>query len=59
MLHRLYTSNYIVGFKDFSNEYQLPYRQGHGIYLNVGADTKYQDVLLSYWQGDGYISELG
>ena len=59
VLHRLYTSNYIVGFKDFSNEYQLPYRQGHGIYLNVGADTKYQDVLLSYWQGDGYISELG
>ncbi|GAA4433318.1 hypothetical protein GCM10023188_22610 [Pontibacter saemangeumensis] len=59
VLHRLYTSNYIVGFKDFSNEYQLPYRQGHGIYLNMGADTKYQDFMLSYWQGDGYISELG
>jgi hypothetical protein len=59
VLHRLYTSNYIVGFKDFSNEYQLPYREGHGIYLNAGADTKYQDVMLSYWQGKGYITELG
>ncbi|WP_237586627.1 hypothetical protein [Pontibacter russatus] len=59
VLRRLYTSNYIVGFRDFSNDYQLPYRQGQGIYLNIGADTKYQDVLLSYWQGDGYISDLG
>ncbi|AKD05604.1 hypothetical protein PKOR_08810 [Pontibacter korlensis] len=59
VLHRLYTKNYIVGFKDFSNEFQLPYKQGHGLYFNVGADTKYQDVMLSYWRGDGYISELG
>ncbi len=59
VLHRLYTKNYIVGFKDFSNEYQLAYKSGGGIYLNAGIDTKYQDVMLSYWQGDGYISELG
>lgn len=59
VLHRLYTKNYIIGFKDFSNELQLPYKQGHGLYFNIGADTKYQDVMLSYWRGDGYISELG
>ncbi|MBF9253323.1 hypothetical protein I2I11_08470 [Pontibacter sp. 172403-2] len=59
VLQRLYTKNYMVGFKDFSNELQKPYGQGHGIYLNVGADTKYQNVMLSYWQGNGYISELG
>ncbi|WP_439881392.1 hypothetical protein ACSX1A_19960 [Pontibacter sp. MBLB2868] len=59
VLHRLYTKNYLVGFKDFSNEYLLPFQQGHGIYLNAGIDTKYQDVMLSYWQGDGYIAELG
>ncbi|MDX5421638.1 MAG: hypothetical protein LPK14_05240 [Hymenobacteraceae bacterium] len=59
ILHRLYTKNYLVGFKDFSNERLLPYEQGHGIYLNAGADTKYQDVMLSYWQGDGYIADLG
>ncbi|OKL39260.1 hypothetical protein A3841_03915 [Pontibacter flavimaris] len=59
VLHRLYTKNYVVGFKDFSNERQLPYEQGHGLYFNIGADTKYQDVMLSYWRGNGYISELG
>ncbi|WP_241739249.1 hypothetical protein [Pontibacter beigongshangensis] len=59
LLKRLYTKNYVVGFKDFSNEVLLPYESGTGLYLNVGADTKYQDVMLSYWQGSGYISELG
>ncbi|WP_242923471.1 hypothetical protein [Pontibacter liquoris] len=59
VLHRLYTKNYLVGFKDFSNTRLKPYEQGHGLYLNIGVDTKYQDVMLSYWQGDGYISELG
>lgn len=59
VLHRLYTKNYLVGFKDFSNVHLLPYKQGYGIYLNAGVDTKYQDVMLSYWRGDGYIAELG
>ncbi|WP_246000644.1 hypothetical protein [Pontibacter diazotrophicus] len=59
VLHRLYTKNYLVGFKDFSNEFQLPYTQGYGIYLNAGIDTKYQDVMLSYWRGDSYVTELG
>lgn len=58
-LHRLYIKNYLVGYKDFSNELQLPYEQGYGVYLNLGADTKYQDVMLSYWRGSGYIAELG
>ena len=59
VLHRLYTRNYLVGFKDFSNEYQEPYRQGTGIYLNAGVDTKPLNMMLSYWQGDGYIADLG
>lgn len=59
VLHRLYTKNYLVGFKDFSNEFQLPYTQGYGIYLNAGIDTKYQDVMLSYWRGSSYITQLG
>jgi hypothetical protein len=59
VLHRLYTKNYLLGFKDFSNEFRLPYTEGHGVYLNIGADTKYQDVMLSYWKGKGYITELG
>ncbi|MFT2007433.1 hypothetical protein ACMA1I_02055 [Pontibacter sp. 13R65] len=58
-LTRLYTKNYLVGFKDFSNEVLLPYESGTGLYLNIGADTKYQDVMLSYWQGSGYVADLG
>jgi hypothetical protein len=53
------TENYFLVFKDFSNEFQLPYKQGHGIYLNAGIDTRVQNVMLSYWKGSGYISELG
>ncbi|MHA6246667.1 hypothetical protein ACXYMU_01935 [Pontibacter sp. CAU 1760] len=58
-VHRIYTKNYLVGFRDFSGESQLPYQQGYGVYLNAGADIKYLDAMLSYWQGQGYISELG
>ncbi len=59
LLHRVYTRNYVLGFKDFSNRVLLPFESGGGLYLNVGMDTKYQDVMLSYWRGDGYISEFG
>lgn len=53
------TENYFLVFKDFSNTYLLPYRQGHGIYLNAGIDTRIQNLMLSYWKGNGYITELG
>ena len=59
ILHRVYTKNYLLGFKDFSNTYQLPFIKGGGLYLNAGIDTKYQEVMLSYWRGNGYITELG
>lgn len=59
ILHRLYTKNYLLGFNDFSNTFQLPFTKGAAVYLNAGIDTKYQDVMLSYWRGDGYITELG
>ncbi|WP_347157672.1 hypothetical protein [Pontibacter chitinilyticus] len=58
-LQRVYTKNYWVGYKDLSNEYLRRFTQGHGLYLNAGVDTKYSDVMLSYWHGRGYISELG
>jgi hypothetical protein len=53
------TENYYLVFKDFSNEYQLPFKQGQGLYLNAGIDTRVQNVMLSYWKGNGYITELG
>ncbi|WP_299704851.1 hypothetical protein [uncultured Pontibacter sp.] len=59
MLHRIYTKNYVLGFGDYSNEFTLPFKRGSALYLNAGIDTKYQDVMMSYWRGDGYITELG
>lgn len=59
VLTKVYTKNYLLGFKDYSNEYRQPYQDGYGIYLNAGVETKYQDVMLSYWHGNRYITELG
>ena len=55
----LRTENYALLFKDFSNVYQYPFTHGTGIYLNVGVDTKVQNVLLSYWKGNGFLTEQG
>ncbi|MGV3642468.1 MAG: hypothetical protein ACO1NZ_18230, partial [Adhaeribacter sp.] len=34
-------------------------KQGHGLYLNAGIDTRIQNLMLSYWKGNGFITELG
>ncbi|WP_255478568.1 hypothetical protein [Rufibacter sp. XAAS-G3-1] len=59
VLKALHFQPYVVGWKDFSNTKVQPFKQGGGLYLNAGVDTKYQNVLLSYWRGNGYYSELG
>ncbi|RNI33005.1 hypothetical protein EFA69_00865 [Rufibacter immobilis] len=59
VLKALYFQPYVVGWKDFSNEKQQAFKQGGGLYLNAGIDTKYQNVMLSYWRGSGYYAELG
>src|SRR5688572_6413952 len=58
-LHSIYTKNYFVGFDDYSFEHQLPFQGGSGIYLNVGADIRFGELMVSYWRGNGYISEFG
>ncbi len=59
VLKALHFQPYVVGFKDFSNVKQFAYEQGAGLYLNAGIDTKYQNVMLSYWRGNSYMAELG
>jgi hypothetical protein len=59
VLKALHFQPYVVGWKDFSNTKGQPFEQGGGLYLNAGVDTKYQNVMLSYWRGNGYYSELG
>jgi len=55
----LRTENYYLVYKDFSPSKLAPFTSGSGLYLNVGADTKGPNVLLSYWRGNGYIAEQG
>ncbi len=55
----IYTRNYAVGFLDYSNEKIFPFENGNGLYLNAGINTKWQEVMLSYWHGHDYIALLG
>ena len=55
----LYTKNYFVAYKDHSFTHQLPFQSGYGLYLNAGADTRWANFMLSYWHGNGFISEFG
>jgi hypothetical protein len=59
ILYSLYTKNYFVGYNNHSFTHQLPFQGGSGIYLNAGADTRWANFMLSYWNGNGYISEFG
>jgi hypothetical protein len=55
----VYTKNYYVVNKEFSNVPQLAFDQGQGLYLNAGVKTKFANVMLSYWQGKNYVAEKG
>ncbi|QDA60813.1 hypothetical protein [Hymenobacter jejuensis] len=50
---------YVTGYYDKSFAYLLPYKRGAGLYLNATAETRYLDVMLSYWQGNKFIAPLG
>ena len=59
-LQALRFSGYVLGFNDNSPTHgQLPFRNGRGLYLNTTLETRYADVMLSYWQGSRFIAPLG
>ncbi len=39
--------------------YRLPYQSGNGLYLNGTLETRYADLMLSYWQGHQFYAPLG
>ncbi len=59
--HRALRFNgYVLGFQDHSpTEGQLPFKYGQGLYLNTTLETRYADVMLSYWRGSRFIAPLG
>ncbi|WP_460499638.1 hypothetical protein [Hymenobacter agri] len=51
---------YGLAFQDYSfTRGQLPFQYGRALYLNGTLETRYVDVMLSYWQGSRFISPLG
>jgi hypothetical protein len=50
---------YALGFDDHSPEQLLPFKGGNAFYLNGTLETKYVDVMASYFQGRRFISPLG
>ncbi len=51
---------YALGFQDNSFTFwQLPYKRGTAFYLNGTLETKYGDAMLSYFEGEHFISPLG
>lgn len=42
----------------FAN-YRLPFQNGNALYVNGTLETRYVDVMLSYWQGNKFFAPLG
>jgi hypothetical protein len=51
---------YVLGFRDNSfASSRIPFKNGQALYLNTTLETRYADVMLSYWQGQRFVSPLG
>ena len=51
---------YGLVFDDHSmGNYRLPFQNGTGLYLNGTLETRYADLMLSYWQGHRFYAPLG
>lgn len=57
----MWTMNgFYVYYKNVSSVLARPYSDGEGVYLNANAKTTSGlDVMLSYWQGNEYLSVQG
>lgn len=50
--------NYFVGYRQNAN-YHPFFPDGSGAYINLTAETKVMNVMLSYWNSTGYLSDAG
>ncbi len=58
-LRALRFNGYVLGFQDRSTTFQTPFKFGRGLYLSTTLETRYADLMLSYWQGSRFIAPLG
>ena len=59
LLRSLSFQPYAVWFRDFSNEVVIPYQEGGGWYLNLAAASRHLTAMLSYWEGEKFVSIKG
>ncbi|WP_343531609.1 hypothetical protein [Pedobacter sp.] len=56
---QIYTQNYLAAYKDFSPTKVRAYQGGFGLWLNAGIDTRWGNLVASYWKGNKFISIKG
>jgi len=57
--HGIASDNYLVVYDDLSFEKIDAFREGFAYYLNLTLKTKLFDLMVSYWNGDKYITNHG
>lgn len=58
-IKEVYTDNYLAVYKDFSPTKVRAYQGGFGLWLNAGVDTKWGNLIASYWKGNNFITIKG
>jgi hypothetical protein len=58
-IKELYTANYIAVYKDFSPTKTRAYQGGFGLWFNAGIDTKWGNLMASYWKGNNFMTIKG
>lgn len=59
VLEAVRVNAYGLLYDDHSYARELPYYRGHAFYLNGTLETRYLDVMLSYFQGYQFYAPLG
>lgn len=55
----IFMHNYLAIYKDFSPEKLRAYQGGFGLWLNLGANTRWGTLMATYWKGNNFISIKG
>ncbi len=55
----IFTDNYLAVYKDFSPTKVRVYQGGFGLWLNAGVNTKWGNLIASYWKGNNFITIKG
>ena len=58
-IKEVFTDNYIAVYKDFSPSKVRAYQAGFGLWLNAGINTKWGNVLATYWKGNNFMTIKG